>query len=308
LCTLDGSRTIINNFIEHYLPIHVTQNWLNTVSGKARFCWDITGIQVGFNDIIHSYLRAYPKRIGPILLLTLLDLFKLNVSTYPTIITSIELLYVAAMMVDKLNNVASVAKLQQESYPGPVLLTAAYSARQYALAIINTYDVGLSLQAKTTALHHLGNYLYQHGIYLALDYWHEGQGSLHTNIKGLIQHLKKNFTALYFSLLGKIILDHQTYYESAKVACLVDLMENLAIAYRLCELINDASGEQEINPRVRWLKTNDHGFEKKLNEEYLKVIHRLYVLCKQLPEAIGKDLIENAATLLGFVTDLPVKM
>jgi hypothetical protein len=284
--SINESKLLATKYLEKYIPRQTTSEWMTKVSNEAKFGWDINGIQKGFADVLWDYLDRYQARLRPIFLIQLIEAFNLDIDQYSTALISLEMLYIAAMMVDGLDNELSVSLLPQNSqYPIPVLLTAAYSARQFAPAIFNIFDTHISSRVQSKLVYQFGSYLFQQGALLSVDYWNHQQKVAHADFAAVLKHIQLITLPLTFGMVTDIVIAALGKDNEKLFSTLSQTSRELGFTYRL-KLLVDSSSSKITNqePSIRWLSLKSGDLNDHLKNEYESAQNTLSQMIGKLPD------------------------
>jgi hypothetical protein len=157
---------------ERFVPRTVDDPWLELVTGRALWEWDLETIQRGFTDPLYSLYDATPARLRPMLAAHLLAVAGLDPEAWAAPLASLELLHLASIALNVIRNGRTVADATEPgaTLPMPVMATMAYTARQMATYLPTRHlPERLPDEARLWLAHRFSHMLYENGIGGALE-------------------------------------------------------------------------------------------------------------------------------------------
>jgi hypothetical protein len=141
---------------DRWVPEYASDPWLAETCGPPRFTWDTGAVARGFNVPLRRSLSRCGIPCRAVLASVILECFGVDASPEHAGVALVvcELPRLAALLVEDIANGRTAAESSEGGLdlPLPVLVTAAYTARQFAASLVARHAPGLAPAARARLL------------------------------------------------------------------------------------------------------------------------------------------------------------
>ncbi|HEX4620474.1 MAG TPA: hypothetical protein VH208_02805 [Myxococcaceae bacterium] len=168
---IDSNREIANRAFAQWVPRSCDEKWLETVSGAARYRWDVQALQEGFIEPLYRVFAARPERWRPALASALMRVSGLDPMRHSSLLAALELCYLAGAMLTHVENGKTLGESTPADMDLPlsVLTTVAFTVSTYGMSLITSHAPELGAHDRVRLMHALMQSQVRAGIATALD-------------------------------------------------------------------------------------------------------------------------------------------
>jgi hypothetical protein len=195
-------REIASNAFWQHLPGGPDDAWLAEVVDRPRFGWDWAALEQGFFLPLRAWAARHDARLRPVLAGLLIDAFDGDAARHGDLLTSLELVHQASIMLDDLRNGKDLSTSTAEAVtvPLPVWVTIAYNARQLAPVLLLRRASSVPEATREQLAHRFARFLFQQGLGGTLDLYRAQHASTAASLDEFIAHLSTYIGPLSFGL------------------------------------------------------------------------------------------------------------
>lgn len=233
---------------EAMIPRQCTAEWLDSVSGKAEFEWDVVAMQVGFLDPLYAQFDRSTDRLVSALAVSGLEAADRDAAHYQAALAAAELQVLSVILIAPWRNGRDARSTVEDSRAMPlsVLATVAFTARQFAPCLVATHSDALDPRTRAWLVYRHAYAMVNGAISRAIDV---GSRALATGTDhgADLEGSLRLFCPVNLTLATDIITAALGLLDSEEARLLEHAAHHLSVSYRLAAELVDPP-PQDITP------------------------------------------------------------
>jgi hypothetical protein len=156
---------------ESLIPRRCTAEWLDTLSGKAQFGWDVAAMQAGFVDPLYAEFDRTTDRLVPALAVCGLEAVDRDATRYQAALAAAELQVLSVSLMAPVRNGRDARSAVEgpQAMPLSMVATVAFTAQQFAPSLVATHSDSLAPRPRTWLVYRHARAAVNGGIGRAID-------------------------------------------------------------------------------------------------------------------------------------------
>ena len=167
-------KQLADKLFEANMARRYSDEWMEQVVGAIGFGWDDDAIQHGYLDPLYEYFDLHTQRWGPVFASLLIESQGYDPASAGYCLTALEIYHLSSLMLNpEVNRRKQARDGNAKPLPLPVLVTLAYTARQYAPVLADLQKDILTNDNRAWLVYRFSRALSLQGIRHAVNKWNE---------------------------------------------------------------------------------------------------------------------------------------